>query len=694
MTQKIIKQKTEMISKKRNKRANKKAHKTIQLFFVAILLTGTIGSQSKTTVHAKKTVIGTNNQFQKNTNSETTNEIKYTDIKLNNEYDKEENQEENQEKNQEEGQEKNKEENQQENKEENKEQEKPDKGLLVQTEVTIGKGETWKLELKIEPENSIDSFTYSTNNSLVATVDSQGLITGISTGTAAITVFSPTGENAVCNIEVKEAPTGIKLPYGFLTLKRNQTYLLEPEYISGYANRVKYQCSDEKIAVVSDTGEIKAVSSGTAQITVTTYNEVKAILTVQVISGIDSFRFQYVSGKTIHLAKGQSRTLYYAVKPSNALEEAKAIAMWTSNNEKIAVVNKEGKVTGKKPGKAEITLSTTDPNIKPITLTVQVSARKEGTKYSEKDLSIVNTSKALYSYKSMEKDLKDLEKKYGDILHVNVLADTYDDRHIYQVVLGNPNAKKVMVQSAIHAREYMTTQLTMKQIEFYCKNYYTGIYKSQYFSELFDDVAFCIVPMANPDGVTISQYGPSGIRDKTLRQKTVSIGNKLGGEKRSYYKTWKANARGVDLNRNFDQYWEILKNNTPGISSQGFKGFEPASEIETRTLVDMFFEIEPVATISYHSTGSIIYWDYGHKGKFRSESYKLANMAKSLTSYSFVSGFNKYYATGFSDWVSINRKTPAITIEIGKGQCPLGINEFQSIWSRNKLMYLATAKLY
>jgi len=112
----------------------------------------------------------------------------------------------------------------------------------------------------------------------------------------------------------------------------------------------------------------------------------------------------------------------------------------------------------------------------------------------------------------------------------------------------------------------MTTQLTMKQIELYCLNYYTGMHQKRYYSELFDEVAFHILPMANPDGVTISQFGSKGIRNKNLRQKIEKICKKYGNGKTSYYTNWKANARGVDLNRNFNVYWKQLNN---GVKSPG-----------------------------------------------------------------------------------------------------------------------------
>lgn len=60
----------------------------------------------------------------------------------------------------------------------------------------------------------------------------------------------------------------------------------------------------------------------------------------------------------------------------------------------------------------------------------------------------------------MSGDLKQLANTYSDYVKVNVIGKSNDKRNIYDVVVGNPKAKKTMlVVSSIHAREYMTAQL-------------------------------------------------------------------------------------------------------------------------------------------------------------------------------------------------------------------------------------------
>ena len=62
---------------------------------------------------------------------------------------------------------------------------------------------------------------------------------------------------------------------------------------------------------------------------------------------------------------------------------------------------------------------------------------------------------------------------------------------------------------------------------------------------IFNNIKLVNYANVNPDGVTISQYGPKKIRNATLRKNLYKIANGFS------FKEWKANARGVDINRNY-----------------------------------------------------------------------------------------------------------------------------------------------
>ena len=298
--------------------------------------------------------------------------------------------------------------------------------------------------------------------------------------------------------------------------------------------------------------------------------------------------------------------------------------------------------------------------------------------------SIVSTTKQKYSYTDMEKDIKQLQQKYPDYIHVNIIGTTVDNRNIYDVVLGNAEAEKCVVfQASIHAREYMTSQLVMKQIEYYLDNY-NKKYDGKTYKEIFDKVCVHVVAMSNPDGVTISQNGFSGIRSKALRKKL----KKMRGA--SYTTIWKANARGVDLNRQFDYRFKYVRKWKKG-SYALYGGQKPVSENETKALVKLVDDVKPKAVVNYHAMGNVIYCRYGGPKKVQKKVYKLAGKIRSLTGYYYM-GLDQ--SPGFANWLVCKKGVPSCTVEIGTHTTPVPIKQWKTVWKQNKNVMAAVAKLY
>ena len=140
------------------------------------------------------------------------------------------------------------------------------------------------------------------------------------------------------------------------------------------------------------------------------------------------------------------------------------------------------------------------------------------------DTNIVDCPDGIYTYKEMKADIKELRKNYSDIMQYNVIGVTADKRNIYDIIIGDPDAdKQIVVQAGCHGREYMTSLLAMEQVEYYLNGYYSKKYKGVSFRKLFSQYAIHIIPMLNPDGVTISQLGVKGINNKTLRNNLNTI---------------------------------------------------------------------------------------------------------------------------------------------------------------------------
>ena len=296
---------------------------------------------------------------------------------------------------------------------------------------------------------------------------------------------------------------------------------------------------------------------------------------------------------------------------------------------------------------------------------------------------IVCVSKQKYSYEDVSCDLRKLVKRYPKKISYSSLGKTADGRCIYDVVIGNKKAKKsLLVVATLHAREYMCSLLCMNQIE-----YYLG---EEEFESVLDEMQIHYVVMANRDGVSLSQFGIDAIE-------SIPLGSALSSM--SVSTLWKANGRGVDLNRNFP--YDFQESGFAGAA--GYSGTTALSERESQAIVSLVDELRSgvglCGVVNYHATGSIIFGDCEKKknSSLFKQTTQMYETAVSLTGYTSAQDYNSGSsgsAGNFREFVMYQCGIPSITIEIGKQSCPLPISEFTSIWEKNKLVVIEEAKLF
>ena len=307
---------------------------------------------------------------------------------------------------------------------------------------------------------------------------------------------------------------------------------------------------------------------------------------------------------------------------------------------------------------------------------------------------IVDTSKEPYIYAELCEDVKLLSYAYPDIISVSWEGKSADGREIPAILFGNPEAEQtVFIQAAIHGREHLTSLLVMEQLETYAKAYETGSYKGTAYKDIFSEVALLVVPMANPDGVSVSQIGPGAVRSQELRTLVESFYERDGAgiDREYFYRRYKANARGVDLNRNFAYGWEEY-GGTKVPAADRYKGEMPGSEPETTLLMELTKSRNTAAALSYHATGSVLYWDFGQTGEFRKRCLSFVETVHDLTGYRIVyASSDKQDEAGYCEWAAGIEGIPEVTIEIGTVAAPLPISEFAGIWERNKEVPVAVA---
>lgn len=311
---------------------------------------------------------------------------------------------------------------------------------------------------------------------------------------------------------------------------------------------------------------------------------------------------------------------------------------------------------------------------------------------------IVDAADTAYSYTDMEEDLIALAETYPHLLTVKSAGQSHDGRELYYALFGTEDAAAtIMIQAGIHGREYLTPLLVMCQLEYYLSHYEQESENGMPYSKLLRLFRFCVVPMINPDGIMLSEEGLSSLRSETLRRTVETIYlkdvrtspdlNVYFGDINGYLRLWKANATGVDLNRNFGiEEWDAIKSRSYP-SLQSFKGEAPNSEPETRALMELTESFDDLlCTISYHSQGEILYWDSGQTGSVRDASVMLTDLVAELTGYAVQDSFTAADGT-YNDWSMLNLGIPSLIIETGLGECPLPHEQFAAIWEKNYLLW-------
>lgn len=239
------------------------------------------------------------------------------------------------------------------------------------------------------------------------------------------------------------------------------------------------------------------------------------------------------------------------------------------------------------------------------------------------------------------KELKRFYKKFKG--EKGVIGRTQNNAKIYYFALKKTEYPKIIITYSIHAREYITTYLALKQIKDFAR---FGKRGCVYF-----------VPMINIDGVK-----------KALSKNPL----------------YKANARGVDLNVNFDARWGKGEKNVRVKGAQNYIGTHPFSESETRAIRDFTLMVTPQMSISYHSKGEEIYWEFFQEKDRLKRDFAFAKLVSNTTGYPLKSA--GVSAGGYKDWCIEKLGIVALTIEVGKDSLshPIKKENLEDIYQKNK----------
>ncbi len=295
-------------------------------------------------------------------------------------------------------------------------------------------------------------------------------------------------------------------------------------------------------------------------------------------------------------------------------------------------------------------------------------------------MSIVNTTVPITSQLN-ELYLKKLMEKYP-FIRSEVLGSTAFQRPISTLVIGN-GPRKVLFTASHHANEWITSLVLLKYAEDLAQAISEeGEIYGQDALALSEAVTIYMVPMVNPDGVDLvtGAIGPGDIqydRARKIALKYPSI---------PFPEGWKANLLGVDLNLNYPAGWLMAREikYAQGYVSpapRDYVGRAPLNQLETQALSSFTEYLEPELVLALHSQGQEIYWNFRDIPVPGAEELG-QQMAKAsgytLAQVPYMSGF-----AGYKDWFIQEYRKPGYTVEVGLGDNPLPLSQFDRIYENN-----------
>lgn len=233
-------------------------------------------------------------------------------------------------------------------------------------------GGSGKIRYSVLPGNATNTnVTFKSLNEKVATVDANGVVTGVSEGNADIVITTEEGGfEAKCTVRVDGIDArGIeRVGDKTVTMGLNQTRQLQVKITpSDTTNKnVQWTSSNNSVATVDSNGVVTSKNSGSTIITATTHNGLKTEFFIEVETPVTNIT---LNSNEINLNPGGTFKLDATVNPSNASNKN---IKWISANESIATVDQSGNVAADVAGTTYISAVSADGKVV-ATCTVNVS---------------------------------------------------------------------------------------------------------------------------------------------------------------------------------------------------------------------------------------------------------------------------------------------------------------------------------
>ena len=304
-------------------------------------------------------------------------------------------------------------------------------------------------------------------------------------------------------------------------------------------------------------------------------------------------------------------------------------------------------------------------------------------------MAIVNTDVPITSARANEMILQLVQRYPG--LRSQVLTDTAFGRQVRTLVMGE-GERQVLFTAAHHANEWITALVLLKFAEELAQAAEDNarIYGIEA-RNILRAATITMVPMVDPDGVDLVV---GAIQPGTLPYETArSLADNYPDI--PFPSGWKANLLGVDLNLQYPALWLRAREikfaqgyTRPG--PRDYVGRAPLNQLESRALAELTEELDPALVLAYHTQGKVIYWQFQDIPVPGAR--ELAEEFARLSGYALEDVPEESSYAGYKDWFIQQFRRPGFTIEVGAGENPLPLSQFDEIY-RDNLGILTTAAL-
>ncbi len=293
---------------------------------------------------------------------------------------------------------------------------------------------------------------------------------------------------------------------------------------------------------------------------------------------------------------------------------------------------------------------------------------------------IVQTDVPITS-QSCEQMILEIVKSYP-FCRTEVIGRTAYQRPLRTLVIGN-GPRKVIYAASFHANEWITTLVLLKFAEELARAISeNGIIGGVEAKTIAETATIYMVPMVDPDGVdlVVGAIAPGTIPYETARGLS------------EFYpfipfpQGWKANLLGVDLNLQYPAGWLQAREIkfSQGFTRPGprdYVGRAPLDQPESRAMAGYTEFLDPALVLAYHSQGEVIYWQF--------RDYEVPGARELGEQFARISGYTlddtPYESSfaGYKDWFIQKFRRPGYTVEVGLGDNPLPLEQFEKIYRDN-----------